>query len=224
MNWKDEVQTIGPDELIEVPDMSIFNQNRDRFTEAGFTVEMMDALFPYLEQQMMSILAVFRLASSVCPDGGGRIVEIGSGKGGSMISMHMAKPTATFINIDPFEPYDETSAYGTVKDYKGFKYENFRANMDKFGVGVETIRERSDIAHTKLEIGSVDMLFVDGNHTYENCKADIQNYRSKVTEGGILCGHDFHPRFPGVIKAVIEEFGPEGYDVMPGSSVWMAMD
>ena len=50
---------------------------------------------------------------------------------------------------------------------------------------------------------SVDLVFIDANHSYENCKEDILSWLPKVREGGILSGHDCqHPRFPGVQKAV----------------------
>jgi hypothetical protein len=38
---------------------------------------------------------------------------------------------------------------------------------------------------------SLDICFIDADHVYKSCKADILNYIPKIKKGGILCGHDF---------------------------------
>jgi predicted O-methyltransferase YrrM len=53
---------------------------------------------------------------------------------------------------------------------------------------------------------SFDAVFIDAGHDYENVAADIDAWRPKVRSGGILAGHDFSLRFPGVIRAVKERF------------------
>lgn len=52
---------------------------------------------------------------------------------------------------------------------------------------------------------SVDMVFIDADHTYEAVLADIRGWRGKLKKGGILCGHDYDPDHPGVMRAVQEE-------------------
>jgi hypothetical protein len=54
---------------------------------------------------------------------------------------------------------------------------------------------------------SLDVIFLDGDHSYEATKADIQAWLPKLRAGGILCGHDFGvATFPGVEQAVRESF------------------
>ena len=48
----------------------------------------------------------------------------------------------------------------------------------------------------------VDFVYIDGNHSYEFVKKDIELYYPKVRNGGILGGHDFN--LYGVAKAVVE--------------------
>lgn len=221
MSWKDTIEKIGPDNLVEIPDPAVFNQHRKYFEENGFTTQVFNRLFPILEQQVWSIFQLFSLARGVPKDGA--ILEIGSGRGGSMAAIALGNLTATLTNIDPFRPYDETSAHGTVYGYTGFTIEDFKKNMAKFDDvakgRITTIQEPSETAYTKIHDGSQDLIFVDGNHTYGPCKSDIALYLPKVKAGGILSGHDYHPRFPGVITAVKEAFG-DNFEVLENSSIW----
>lgn len=52
--------------------------------------------------------------------------------------------------------------------------------------------------------GSLEFVFIDAGHSYEEVKADIQAWLPKVRKGGVLAGHDYSKSFPGVIKAVKE--------------------
>ena len=61
---------------------------------------------------------------------------------------------------------------------------------------------------------SLDFVFVDGDHSYEGCKADIEAWWPKLKKGGIMSGDDYgHTYNPaegkyGVVEAV-EEFAKE---------------
>jgi predicted O-methyltransferase YrrM len=57
-----------------------------------------------------------------------------------------------------------------------------------------------------FEDESLDMVFIDGDHTYKGVMDDINNYLPKVKKGGIICGHDYVKGFPEVIQAVNEKF------------------
>lgn len=51
----------------------------------------------------------------------------------------------------------------------------------------------------------VDVIFIDGDHTYEGCKADIDNWYPQMASGGVMTFHDCDASSPGVVQAV-EEF------------------
>jgi len=59
--------------------------------------------------------------------------------------------------------------------------------------------------------GQVDFVYIDGDHSYEQCKKDIINYLPLVRSGGILAGHNYHKKensaHPGVHLSVDEIFG-----------------
>jgi predicted O-methyltransferase YrrM len=49
---------------------------------------------------------------------------------------------------------------------------------------------------------SVDVIYIDGDHRYNGVKKDIDLSFSKLKNNGLLAGHDYHKRWPGVQKAV----------------------
>jgi len=54
---------------------------------------------------------------------------------------------------------------------------------------------------------SLDFVFIDADHSYVCCKADILAWLPKIKQGGVLAGDDYIPVHPGVMKAVNEIFG-----------------
>lgn len=58
--------------------------------------------------------------------------------------------------------------------------------------------------------GTLDFVFIDADHSYEGCAADIAAWLPKVKVGGVLCGHDYEntdfPKF-GVRRAVDQLLG-----------------
>jgi predicted O-methyltransferase YrrM len=64
--------------------------------------------------------------------------------------------------------------------------------------------------------GSLDLVFIDANHSYEYVKKDIIKYTPKLKSTGLLTGHDID--YPGVNKAV-KEMIPV-YEVAP-NFVWI---
>ena len=52
-----------------------------------------------------------------------------------------------------------------------------------------------------------DMVFLDGDHSYEGASLDIRLFRDRIKPGGILAGDDYSEDvFPGVVRAVREAF------------------
>jgi len=72
----------------------------------------------------------------------------------------------------------------------------------------------------QFELCSLDLVFIDGDHSYEAVMADIAAWQPLVRPGGILSGHDYGAF--GVAQAVQESF-PNGEftTTYPQGSVWM---
>jgi len=55
-------------------------------------------------------------------------------------------------------------------------------------------------------IEKADFIFIDGDHTRDAVSYDIHKALEWINEGGIIAGHDYRADFPGVVKAVHENF------------------
>lgn len=63
----------------------------------------------------------------------------------------------------------------------------------------------------------IDFLFIDADHSYESCLADIKAWLPFMRDQGVICGHDYNSLFPGVKQAVHEVFG---WGVSVFGTVW----
>ena len=93
--------------------------------------------------------------------------------------------------------------------------EEFRRRAEAFGDRVAILQGHSaDMAHD-VKDGSLDFIFIDGDHSTEAARADIAAWMPKVRKGGKVIGHDID--FQSVEEAV-KEFG--NYWTLP-DDVWM---
>ena len=120
-------------------------------------------------------------------------IEIGCFKGDFAAHILNHCPELRLTSIDSFCYWDEV--IGNV----GRQIHRFRL-----------LQLYSDEAAKILE-GRYDFVFIDGDHSYEQCKKDILNYAPLVRLGGLVAGHNFHEAHnsahPGVNKAVREIYG-----------------
>lgn len=70
----------------------------------------------------------------------------------------------------------------------------------------------------KFEDGSVDMVFIDADHSYESVAKDISAWLPKIRKGGIISGHDYDNPC-GVKQAVSERFK----DYIVENNVWQKL-
>ena len=83
-------------------------------------------------------------------------------------------------------------------------FDRFMNNTRLFQHVITT--HRGFAAEMKHRVGPVDLLFVDGDHSYEGAKADLTNYGPKIKPGGLLVVHDYG--YEGVSRAISEVFEP----------------
>jgi cephalosporin hydroxylase len=134
------------------------------------------------------------------------VIEIGSyiGESTTIFAKHFKK----VIAIDPFiNDYDPNDI--CVKWYADFEdsvYNKFLETIQGYD-NIEFIRKTSDDAFLDLKDQSVDFIYIDGMHTYEQCLKDITNYRQITKAGGFVGGHDYvNKDCMGVTQAINESF------------------
>lgn len=148
------------------------------------------------------------------PDGA-KFVEIGSWYGRS--TAYMAVEIANsgkrieFAAVDTWEGSEEHKPGGSVADRnivaKGTIYDEFLRNMEQVKDFVLPYRMTSLQAASLMADRSLDFVFIDAAHDYDNVKADIAAWHPKVKLGGFIGGHDYTPSWPGVCQAVNEKYG-----------------
>lgn len=76
------------------------------------------------------------------------------------------------------------------------------------------LREKSESASKKIFNDSLDLVFIDGDHSYQGVINDISLWMPKVKVGGYISGHDYEdPRFPGVKQAVLTVFDRDEIEI-----------
>lgn len=65
-----------------------------------------------------------------------------------------------------------------------------------------------------LEVGLLDLVFIDAQHTVGAVSRDIAAWWPLVKIGGVLSGHDYE-RYSGVKAAVDQHFSPDVLNIMP---------
>lgn len=112
--------------------------------------------------------------------------EIGVNFGISIIcSLDEIPEISKIYGIDPYIGND-----GSVVLSEAEKC--FIANMnDGYSNKIVFIKKTSNEAVIDIENESLDYIFIDGLHTYEQLLMDCKNYWPKVKVGGLFCGHDW---------------------------------
>tara|TARA_R110002096_G_scaffold66682_6_gene162291 strand:+ start:13876 stop:14445 length:570 start_codon:yes stop_codon:yes gene_type:complete len=64
-----------------------------------------------------------------------------------------------------------------------------------------------------------DFVFIDANHEYAECKADIEGWSAVACDGATISGHDYWPAHVGVMDAV-NHFYKDRFTVAPETRIW----
>lgn len=127
-------------------------------------------------------------------------VEIGTASGSNADNIMMTLPIKKLYVIDPYEDYVDKE--DIVTDWHNSQQMlEAKELLSSYGEKIIFIKKYSDKAVDNIP-DNVDFVYIDGNHSYEYVKKDINLYYPKICNGGVLGGHDFN--LYGVAKAVIE--------------------
>lgn len=131
------------------------------------------------------------------------IAEIGvyMGRGTAMWNVELINHNIDYdyLAIDHFSGSTE---HNHDVDYYNITLNNLKPIIDK----VKIIKNDSLNECKNHTDEYFDVVYIDASHDYESVKEDIIAWLPKVKKGGIICGDDYTPGWPGVMRAVNEVF------------------
>jgi predicted O-methyltransferase YrrM len=131
-------------------------------------------------------VAVLKRCAALLPDQP-VIVNIGAGFGTSSAALLEVRPNAYLYSVDKHPRPEETE------------------NLQSCGLNLSRFIKIQGISWIVADDfpGTIDCLFVDGDHSNRAVVMDINAWIPKVVDGGIVAFHDYeHPNVPGLTKVV----------------------
>jgi hypothetical protein len=109
------------------------------------------------------------------------------------------------IAVDPFTEHDNLGP--VPQEFCDLTLTHFLTRVKNVRKRIDLITLPSTTAAQIVSDNSLDFIFIDTNHSYENVLSDIRAWTPKVKKGGLITGHDYNePHCPGVAQAVNEVF------------------
>jgi len=131
-----------------------------------------------------------------------KVVEIGVNTGQLTSSLLNWLPSVHVLGVDPYYQYT-----GVLGDIVGGQtdFEQAVKELTPYMGRAALAMLPSRSAAAWIGNGTMDLVFIDGLHTYDAVLEDIVLWAPKVRSGGIVSGHDFHSEGDyGVARAVYE--------------------
>lgn len=143
-------------------------------------------------------------------------VEIGCWKGKSTSFMgveiaNSGKPIK-FYAVDHFLGSDEKVHHEDQDVMAGTLFRTFKHNISPVKDYVNVLKMPSDEAAKLFDDGSVDFVLLDGGHSYEDVRTDLDEWLPKMRDNGVIAGDDWN--WSGVKDAVTETFDASIIEVL----------
>ncbi len=161
----------------------------------------------------MDFEQVYRSVVNFCPKQA-TFVEVGSWQGRSAafmcseIARKEGQKVIEFYCVDTWKGSNDQQE--DVAALGGDVFPTFEKNMEDHKGRYVAIQGRSVDAAKRFADATLDFVYIDASHEYEDVCDDITAWANKVKPGGILAGHDLFWGHPDgtmpVLRAVREYF------------------
>jgi len=155
---------------------------------------------------------------AACVPGTGAIVEIGSFKGRSTV---MLAKVASHYGLGPvvaIDPHKSPILLDLGTNPEASTYQDFLNSIGTAGVSAHVephLAYSTEVASTWKR--PIRVLWIDGDHSYDGAKKDLEGFLPYVEPFGVVAMHDALNVCPGPIRVFVEDilrsdrFGPAGF-------------
>jgi predicted O-methyltransferase YrrM len=154
----------------------------------------------------------------------GDVIEIGSWQGRSTIALAQGcqdSDNGVVHAVDTFQgnPGNESMYVVGAEDRSDLE-PNFHRNIATAGltdrVKVYAMTSADAVDSVRKAAPSVRMMYIDGEHSYDAVKDELDRYAPLLAPGGLMTFDDYSTRYPGVADAIHEHLADaEGRYVTP---------
>jgi len=136
-------------------------------------------------------------------------VEVGVWKGDfSAMLLRLNRPESLFL-VDPWAHADgyERAMYG--RRAQPVMDEIYESVVQRFAGRQQVVVRRESSSDAVANLGQLDWAYIDGDHTYEAVKADLEAYGRLVRPGGVMAGDDYAGKawWNGGVRQAVQEYG-----------------
>ncbi len=155
---------------------------------------------------------------AACVPAKGTTVEIGSFKGRSTVMLAKVASHYSYGPVVAIDPHNSPILFDHKSNPEASSYQDFLNNVHGAGVSehVEPYAEYSkEVANSWNR--PIRILWIDGDHSYEGAKSDLDGFLPHLVPEGVVAFHDALNNFPGPIRVFVEDvlgsdrFGPAGF-------------
>jgi predicted O-methyltransferase YrrM len=151
------------------------------------------------------------------------IVEIGCYMGESAEIFLESGNVDKIYCVDPWENNYDSSDESSHKAPMEFVEKSFDDRVSRFGDKVVKLKMTAERAFELIADESVDLVYLDGEHTYEANERYLNLYNPKLKHDGYMCGHDWGFGEPGgtghsQTEAIRRFFKSEPIDIFQDNS------
>jgi len=136
-----------------------------------------------------------------------RVLEIGTNYGGTLLLWcTVSAADATIISVDlPMGPFGGGYPRRKVPIFRRFPTARQRLHLLRANSHSQDTKER---VRRILQAEKLDYLFIDGDHTYDGIRQDVEMYAPMVRAGGVVAMHDIRT-YNSQTKCEVEKFWDE---------------
>lgn len=157
-------------------------------------------------------------------------VEVGVWRGEMSKRVLAAMPNVTLCLVDRWEApqpgdsfYDGGTRLGR-KPAEAFHKAHLVAAevLEPYRVRCRWLVGHSVLMAERVPDDVLDFVFIDGDHSYAGCLADIEAWAPKVKAGGLIGGHDYGDTEQGDVEGAVKHyFSKYSVEVGPDHCWWV---